>query len=82
MNNILKDHNPYDFVIVNIDDCVLDFNLDYKIIYIRENKQEYNNLISKYEGKKISKTVYKQDNKITILNYKFDKIIDKIIKNK
>ena len=81
MNNILKDHNPYDFVIVNIDDCVLDFNLDYKIIYIRENKQEYNNLISKYEGNKISETVFKQDNRITVLNYKFDKVIDKIIKN-
>jgi 2-polyprenyl-3-methyl-5-hydroxy-6-metoxy-1,4-benzoquinol methylase len=81
MNNILKDHNPHDFVIVNIDDCVLDFNLDYKIIYIRENKQEYDNLISKYEGNKISETVFKQDNKITILNHKFDKVIDKIIKN-
>lgn len=81
MNNILKDHNPHDFVIVNIDDCVLDFNLDYKIIYIRENKQEYNNLISKYEGNKISETVFKQDNRITVLNHKFDKVIDKIIKN-
>jgi 2-polyprenyl-3-methyl-5-hydroxy-6-metoxy-1,4-benzoquinol methylase len=81
MNNILKDHNPKDFVIVNIDNCLLDFNLDYKIIYIRENKQEYNNIISKYNVKKISETVYKQDNKITILNHKFDKVIDKIIKN-
>jgi 2-polyprenyl-3-methyl-5-hydroxy-6-metoxy-1,4-benzoquinol methylase len=81
MNNILKDHNPHDFVIVNIDDCVLDFNLDYKIIYIRENKQEYDNLISKFEGNKISETVFKQDNKVTILNHKFDKVIDKIIKN-
>jgi 2-polyprenyl-3-methyl-5-hydroxy-6-metoxy-1,4-benzoquinol methylase len=80
MNNIFKDHNQHDFVIVNIDDYI-DFNLDYKIIYIRENKQEYNKLISKFNVKKISDTVYKQDNKITILNYEFDKVIDKIIKN-
>ena len=73
MNNIIKDHNQ--------DDCFLDFNLDYKIIFIRDNKQEYNNLISKFNVKKISETVYKQDNKITILNHKFDKVIDKIIKN-
>lgn len=80
INDILKDHNPNDFVIINIDDC-LDFNLDYKIIYIRENKQEYNNLISKYDFKKISDKVHKHNNKITLLNYKFDKVIDKIIKN-
>ena len=80
MNNIFKDHNQHDFVIVNVDDCI-DFNLDYKIIYIRENKQEYNKLISKFNVKKISDTVYKQDNEITILNYEFDKVIDKIIKN-
>ena len=80
MNYILNDHNPHDFVIINIDDCI-DFNLDHKIIYIIDNKKKYNKLISKYNVKKISDTVYKQDNKITILNNKFDKVIDKIIKN-
>jgi 2-polyprenyl-3-methyl-5-hydroxy-6-metoxy-1,4-benzoquinol methylase len=80
MNNIFKDHNQHDFVIVNVDDYI-DFNLDYKIIYIRENKQEYNKLISKFNVKKISDKVYKQDNEITILNYEFDKVINKIIKN-
>jgi len=81
MNNIFKDHNQHDFVIVNIDDCFLNFNLDYKIIFIRDNKQKFNKLISKHDVKKISNQVYKQDNKVTILNNKFDKVIDKIIKN-
>jgi len=81
MNNIFKDHNPHDFVIINIDDCFLDFNLDYKIIFIRDNKQKFYKLISKYDVRKISNQVYKKDNQITILNNKKDKVIGKIIRN-
>lgn len=81
INDILKNHNPNDFVLININTCFNEFDLDYKIIYIRDDKQEYNDIIFKLKGNNISDKVYKQDNKITVLNYEFDKVINKIIKN-